>query len=166
MLSRQPSGRRPQLLVPGSCSLGTETLLGSRAISVLPVRSDSCNLPSSRSARHAERLSSPLRDIEHVALPYLLEVAVEGQLLLVAGLHFGSIPNDPDGLLEAVLKRLGRHGCAFMLYSAVWRMTPSLGWGKGVGSVETPKTLCRMKSLDKTCTQLVCPIAAQFDSIL
>ena len=56
----------------------------------------------------------PLRDIEQAALPYLLKVAVKGQLLLVAGLHFGSIPNDPDGFLEAVLERFGRHGCDFM----------------------------------------------------
>ena len=80
---------------------------------------DHCYLQVSPSARHAERLLRPLRDIEQAALPYLLEVAVEGQLLLVAGLHLGSISNDPNGLLEAVPKRFGRHGCDFMLYSAV-----------------------------------------------
>lgn len=75
--------------------------------------------------------------------PHLLEVAVEGQLLLVRRLHLGAIPDDPDSLLEPVLQRLGRHDCNWGVIAG--RRALLLSEGKGFES----KTLHGLGMQDK-----------------
>ncbi len=70
---------------------------------------NSCPWVQDRSRPTNRVIAYYLADLYESMTPHLLEVAVERQLLLVGRVHLGTISDDPDGLLEPLLERLGCH---------------------------------------------------------